>query len=66
MFIYTCLQPKLEVATSFLKKILNTLITFRSSSFLVIALCPQTLRHIRGGWLHLYTNTSEPVDGNGD
>jgi hypothetical protein len=31
---------------------------------LVIALCPQTSRHVRGGWSH-YTDTSEPVDGNG-
>jgi hypothetical protein len=25
---------------------------------------PQTPKHIRGGWSH-YTDTSEPVDGNG-
>jgi hypothetical protein len=31
---------------------------------LVIALDPQTPKHIRGGWSH-YTNTSEPVDSNG-
>jgi hypothetical protein len=31
---------------------------------LVIALRPPTAEHIRGGWLH-YTDTSEPVDGNG-
>jgi hypothetical protein len=32
---------------------------------LVIALRPQTLKHIRGGWSH-YTDTSrEPIDGNG-
>jgi hypothetical protein len=31
---------------------------------LVIALRPQTPRHIRGGWSH-YTDTSEPVDGVG-
>jgi hypothetical protein len=31
---------------------------------LVIALRPQTPKHIRGGWSH-YTDTSEPVDGNG-
>jgi hypothetical protein len=31
---------------------------------LVIALRPQTQKHIRGGWSH-YTDTSEPVDGNG-
>jgi hypothetical protein len=31
---------------------------------LVIALCPQNPKHIRGGWSH-YTDTSEPVDGNG-
>jgi hypothetical protein len=31
---------------------------------LVIALCPQTPKHMRGGWSH-YTDTSEPVDGNG-
>jgi hypothetical protein len=31
---------------------------------LVIALRPQTLKHIRGSWSH-YTDTSEPVDGNG-
>jgi hypothetical protein len=31
---------------------------------LVIALCPQTRQHIRGGWSH-YTDTSEPVDGYG-
>jgi hypothetical protein len=30
---------------------------------LVIALCPQTPKHIRGGWSH-YTDISEP-DGNG-
>jgi hypothetical protein len=29
---------------------------------LVIALRPQTPKHIRGGWSH-YTDTSEPVDG---
>jgi hypothetical protein len=29
-----------------------------------IASRPQTPKHIRGGWLH-YTDTSEPVDGNG-
>jgi hypothetical protein len=29
---------------------------------LVIALRPQTSKHIRGGWSH-YTDTSEPVDG---
>jgi hypothetical protein len=29
-----------------------------------IALRPQTPKHIRGGWSH-YTDTSEPVDGNG-
>jgi hypothetical protein len=32
--------------------------------FLVIALRQQTPHHIRGGWSH-YTDTSEPVDGNG-
>jgi hypothetical protein len=32
---------------------------------LVITLRPQTLKHIRGGWSH-DTDTSEPVDGNGD
>jgi hypothetical protein len=31
---------------------------------MVIALRPQTPKHIRGGWSH-YTNTSEPLDGNG-
>jgi hypothetical protein len=31
---------------------------------LVIALRPETLKHIRGDWSH-YTDTSEPVDGNG-
>jgi hypothetical protein len=31
---------------------------------LVIALRPQTPKHIRGGWSH-YIDTSEPVDGNG-
>jgi hypothetical protein len=31
---------------------------------LVIALRPQSPKHIRGGWSH-YTDTSEPVDGNG-
>jgi hypothetical protein len=30
----------------------------------VIALRPQTPKHIRGDWSH-YTDTSEPVDGNG-
>jgi hypothetical protein len=30
----------------------------------VIALRPQTPMHIKGGWPH-YTDTSEPVDGNG-
>jgi hypothetical protein len=29
---------------------------------LVIALRPQTPKHIRGGWSH-YTETSEAVDG---
>jgi hypothetical protein len=29
---------------------------------LVVALRPQTPKHIRGGWSH-YTDTSEPVDG---
>jgi hypothetical protein len=29
---------------------------------LVIALRPQTPKHIRGSWSH-YTDTSEPVDG---
>jgi hypothetical protein len=29
-----------------------------------IALRPHTPKHIRGGWSH-YTDTSEPVDGNG-
>jgi hypothetical protein len=32
---------------------------------LVVALLPQTPKHIRGGWSH-YTDTSEPVDGNWD
>jgi hypothetical protein len=31
---------------------------------LVIALRPHTPKHINGGWSH-YTDTSEPVDGNG-
>jgi hypothetical protein len=31
---------------------------------LVIALRLQTPKYIRGGWSH-YTDTSEPVDGNG-
>jgi hypothetical protein len=31
---------------------------------LVIALRPQTPKHIRGGWSH-YTDTSKPVAGNG-
>jgi hypothetical protein len=31
---------------------------------LVIALRPQTPKHIRGCWSH-YTDNSEPVDGNG-
>jgi hypothetical protein len=31
---------------------------------LVIALRPQTPKHLRSGWSH-YTDTSEPVDGNG-
>jgi hypothetical protein len=30
--------------------------------FFVIALRPQTPKHIRGGWSH-YTDTSKPVDG---
>jgi hypothetical protein len=30
----------------------------------VIDLRPQTTKHVRGGWSH-YTDTSEPVDGNG-
>jgi hypothetical protein len=30
----------------------------------VISLRPQTLKDIKGGWLH-YSDTSEPVDGNG-
>jgi hypothetical protein len=30
---------------------------------LVVALCPQTPKHIRGGWSH--TDTCEPVDGVG-
>jgi hypothetical protein len=29
---------------------------------LVVALRPQTPKHIMGGWSH-YTDTSEPVDG---
>jgi hypothetical protein len=29
---------------------------------LVVALRPQTQKHIRGGWSH-YTDTCEPVDG---
>jgi hypothetical protein len=49
----------------------NLLQTERSISFkservwfgLVIAVRPQTPKHIRGGWSH-YTDTSEPVDGN--
>jgi hypothetical protein len=28
----------------------------------MVALCPHTLKRIRGGWSH-YTDTSEPVDG---
>jgi hypothetical protein len=31
---------------------------------LVIALRPQTPKHTNGGWSH-YSDTSEPVDGNG-
>jgi hypothetical protein len=31
---------------------------------LVVALRPQTPKHIMGGWSH-YTDTSEPVDGDG-
>jgi hypothetical protein len=31
---------------------------------LVVALRPQTPEHITGSWSH-YTDTSEPVDGNG-
>jgi hypothetical protein len=31
---------------------------------LVVAVRPQTMKHIRAGWSH-YTDTSEPVDGNG-
>jgi hypothetical protein len=31
-------------------------------SGLVIALRPQTPKHIKGGWSH-YTDTSEPADG---
>jgi hypothetical protein len=31
---------------------------------LVIALRPQTSKHIRGGWSH-YTGISKPADGNG-
>jgi hypothetical protein len=34
------------------------------SDCLVITLLQQTPKHIKGGWSH-YTNTSEPVDGNG-
>jgi hypothetical protein len=34
---------------------------FITNIFLVIALRPQTPKHIRGGWSH-YTDTSEPVD----
>jgi hypothetical protein len=34
----------------------------RMVGWLVIALRPQTPKHIRGGWSH-YTDTSEPVDG---
>jgi hypothetical protein len=30
----------------------------------MVTLRPQTPKHIRGGWSH-YTETSEPVDGNG-
>jgi hypothetical protein len=32
--------------------------------WLIIALRPQTSKHITGGWSH-HTDTSEPVDGNG-
>jgi hypothetical protein len=31
---------------------------------MVIVVRPQTPKHVRGGWSH-YTDTSEPVDGNG-
>jgi hypothetical protein len=34
-----------------------------TQSFFLIALCPQTPKHIRDDWSH-YTYTSEPVDGN--
>jgi hypothetical protein len=36
----------------------------RKGLVLVIALRPQTLKHIRDGWSH-YTDASKPVDGNG-
>jgi hypothetical protein len=38
--------------------------TVEDGFVLVIALRPQTPKHIRGGWSHS-TDTSEPVDGNG-
>jgi hypothetical protein len=37
---------------------------FSGFEFSVIALCPQAPKYIRGRWSH-YTDTSEPVDGNG-
>jgi hypothetical protein len=36
----------------------------RHSEERMVALCPHTVMRIRGGWSH-YTDTSEPVDGNG-
>jgi hypothetical protein len=41
---------------------LNTAIRTRGSFGFVVALRPQTPKHIRGGWSH-YTDNSEPVDG---
>jgi hypothetical protein len=38
--------------------------SLKTHDFWVIALRPQAPKHIRGGWSH-YTDTSEPVDGNG-
>jgi hypothetical protein len=57
--------PPLLLATLFLSLFLPCVsfqCLFSSPFGLVIALRPQTPKHIRGGWSH-YTDTSEQVDG---
>jgi hypothetical protein len=61
MVKYKCIDKMLFPSFKLVKHELGEYHYIVESFGLVIALRPQTPKHIRGGWSH--TDTSEPIDG---